>query len=108
MLLVASFLGTFLSAVLGGAASQNLVNGKMVYEKNCLACHGPNGKGDGYTKFNPPVADLSSAKIQTMRNAEVFKTIHDGRVNTAMGSWKFELTDEEIRDVIAYIKSFKR
>ena len=39
--------------------------GQVIFQKHCAACHGPTGKGDGYMTFNPPVADLTSAKVST-------------------------------------------
>ncbi len=29
-------------------------SGQVIFQKHCAACHGPTGKGDGYTTFNPP------------------------------------------------------
>lgn len=90
-----------------GSPGGNPVNGKLIYEKNCAACHGSRGQGDGYTKFNPPVADLASSTIQRKEDTDLIKTIREGRPNTAMGSWRLVLSEQEIRDVVAYIRTFK-
>ena len=63
----------------------DVAKGKALYRENCAACHGRSGKGDGYTKFVPPVADLTSPAIQGKLDAELIKTIHAGRPNSVMG-----------------------
>jgi len=95
----------FVSATRGGYAKEaNVVQGKSLYTNLCIRCHGVDGRGEGTMKFNPPVADLSSPVAQQKLDASLMKTIHDGRKNTAMGAWKFVLSDEEIRDVTAYVR----
>jgi len=86
------------------AAGGNAAKGKSLYTNLCIRCHGIEGKGDGEMKFTPPVADLSSAASQSKLDGSLMKAIHDGRKDTAMGAWKFVLSDEEIRDVTAYVR----
>ncbi len=90
------------------AADRNLARGKQVYEKYCLACHGPQGKGDGATQFDPPVADLTASDVLVKPDSRLLKSIHEGRPNTAMDAWKSKLSDEAIRDVLAYVLTFPR
>lgn len=73
-----------------------------------MVCHGRGGKGDGYRLFNPPPADLTSPAVQEKLDAALLKTIHGGRPNTAMGTWKYVLSDEEAGDVLAYVRSLSR
>ena len=87
------------------ASAADLSKGKSVYTEVCMTCHGLDGRGAGSVKLNPPPADLTSASVQGKLDAGLFKSIHDGRKNTAMGSWKYALTDEEIQDVIAYVRT---
>jgi len=96
------------SATSLGAAERNLVRGKKLYEKYCLACHGPQGKGDGATQFDPPVADLTSSDVLLKPDSRLLKSIHEGRPNTAMDSWKRVMSEEAIRDVLAYVLTFPR
>ena len=81
--------------------------GQMTFQKHCAVCHGPTGKGDGYRKFNPPVADLTSAKVSTQLAPQLIRTVHEGRANTAMGTWENVLSDQDIEDVIAYLRNLK-
>lgn len=79
--------------------------GKRIYTELCQQCHGIDGRGAGAIQLNPPPADLTSSDVQDKLDAGLFKSIHEGRKNTAMGTWKYALSDEEIRDVIAYIRT---
>jgi mono/diheme cytochrome c family protein len=81
--------------------------GQVIFQKHCVACHGPTGKGDGYTTFNPPVADLTSAKVYTQLDPQLIRTVHKGRAKTAMGKWESVLSDQDIEDVVAYIRSLR-
>lgn len=82
--------------------------GRALYLKHCKVCHGPEGKGDGYTHFNPPVADLTVSRIQKKSDKELWESIHMGVPDTAMGMWRFVLSDEEIALVLGYVRSLAR
>ncbi len=79
--------------------------GRVIYLKHCKVCHGPEGKGDGYTHFNPPVADLTVSRIQKKPDKALWESIHMGVSDTAMGMWRFVLADEEIALVLRYVRS---
>lgn len=90
------------------AGERNLARGKKLYDKYCLPCHGPRGKGDGAVQFDPPVADLTSSDVLLKPDSRLLTSIHEGRPNTAMDAWKSKLSDEAIRDVLAYALTFPR
>ncbi len=90
------------------AGERNLARGKKLYEKYCLACHGPQGRGDGTVRFDPPVADLTSNEVLLKPDSRLLKSIHKGRPNTAMDAWAARLSDEAIHDVLAYVLTFPR
>ena len=79
--------------------------GKVVYEQHCLACHGVQGRGDGYPFLKPPPADLSAFATRNRTDAELLVTIRHGHPDTAMGAWRVALTEEESRDVLAYVRT---
>lgn len=106
--------GIALLALAGGAGLKELsvsqperdvISGRVIYSTTCIRCHGAEGKGNGQMTFTPPVADLTSPAVQEKLDARLFKSVHDGKSNTAMGAWREALTDDEIWDVLAYVRT---
>jgi mono/diheme cytochrome c family protein len=83
--------------------------GYNTYTKYCVGCHGTNGKGDGPLAqiLNPPPADLASAKVQSKTDEVLLSTIRKGRPGTAMPSWEKDLSQQEIHNVLAHLRTFK-
>ncbi len=81
------------------------VSGREIYVNTCMRCHGIDGKGALGIKLVPPPADLTSAVVQKRLDGTLFRRIHEGKPNTAMGAWKHSLSDEEIWDVLAYVRT---
>jgi mono/diheme cytochrome c family protein len=92
------------------AAAGDSRKGKSVYEKSCLVCHGPQGRGDGPVgkTINPPAADFTSPASKKKTDAELLDTIENGRPPTAMVGWKGQLSAAEIQDVLAHVKSLRQ
>jgi mono/diheme cytochrome c family protein len=74
------------ACVVGGTATAQLRTdfGRFEYENNCQACHGANGRGDGYFAeyLKLPMPDLTTV---TQRNGGVFpadrmQRVIDGRL----------------------------
>jgi len=113
-------------AVLFAAVPSNgtdLEKGRVVYEKYCLWCHGKDGAGDGPAApyLNPPPRDFTYGlyKWKSTPFSEITPSDGDfrkmisgvyggghGLNGTAMPGWGKELSKDEIKYVIAYIKSF--
>lgn len=82
--------------------------GKGLFEKLCVTCHGPRGQGDGLKIVGAEVADLTSATTQRKLSADLLKTIHEGRPEKVMPSWKLRLSEQQAKDVLAYVRTLKR
>jgi cytochrome c6 len=84
--------------------------GKVVFEKHCMSCHGPDGKGSGPmgSLLTPPAADYTSESSRLKSDAELLHTIQEGRPGTAMRSFKKWLSKQEMRDVLAYVRLLSR
>jgi len=95
---------------------QVLDAGKTVYQKFCVHCHGPRGRGNGTATpyLSPQPRDLSSGVFKfhsTQNNAlpvdeDLARTIRQGVPGTSMPPWGGVLTPLEIRSLVAYIKTF--
>ena len=86
--------------------------GKEIYDVRCTTCHGTTGKGDGPAGqgLTPKPADLSEAVKDSADNFLFYRISEGGAMdpfNSAMPSFKSTLTENEIWQVISYIKTFK-
>ena len=80
--------------------------GKTVYTRYCLGCHGSTGKGDGPIgqSLVPPAANLTA--LGEKPDKELLQTIRKGRAGTAMPAWRSGLSEQDILDVLSYIRGF--
>jgi len=93
------------------------MQGKYVYERNCIVCHGQRGDGNGEMsptlKPRPRSFREGMFKFRTTplgalpTDDDLRRTIRGGLSGTAMGMFS-HLSDEEIDAVITYVKSFSR
>ena len=77
--------------------------GKTLFIKYCAGCHGAQGKGDGYKLLGPDPANLTAPATQNKSDSTLLATIHEGKPN--MPSWKGLLSERDIRNVLAYIRT---
>jgi cytochrome c553 len=81
----------------------DLQEGKRLYGQYCQFCHGEQGKGHAY-EVTPPPADLTSSTVQKKSDFDLTQTIHGGEQGTAMGAWKWALSDKDKQNVLLYIR----
>jgi len=108
------FIGILSAGFAGGVGLKDLtsagnegdsVSGREIYVNTCIRCHGIDGTGVQSLRLVPAPADLSSSAVQNRLDGTLFRRIHEGKPNTAMGAWKHALSDEEIWDVLAYVRT---
>jgi DMSO reductase family type II enzyme heme b subunit len=91
--------------------------GNKIYDKRCTWCHGDEGDGLGAAEeyLNPPPRDFTAGtfKIKTSgfddmvpNDDDIYRMIRDGMPGTAMPGWSSLLSEQDMWDVIAYIKTF--
>lgn len=85
----------------------NLKSGQALYQQHCLRCHGAtlDGKGPDAAKLSPRPADFHKYLSRVKSDLELEVTIRRGRKVTAMHEWDSLFTDQQVSDLIAYIRS---
>jgi mono/diheme cytochrome c family protein len=82
--------------------------GADMFKFNCEACHGPQGHGDGPASaaLDPRPRNLPDL-AKTVGDDYFFWRISTGKDGTSMVAWKGVLTDEQIWQVIIYIRTLQ-
>lgn len=91
------------------ASSENIKNGRKLYEQNCAACHGATGLGDGVAGKNltPRPANIAAfSKMPMASDGYLFWTIAEGGVpvGSAMPPFKEQLKEEDIWKIVTYLR----
>jgi len=86
-----------------GQRNPDVAKGKRIFTKYCSGCHGTSGQGDGYRILGANPADFTSRSTKKKSDASLLKAIHEGKPN--MPVWKFRLSQDDSRDVLAYIRT---
>jgi mono/diheme cytochrome c family protein len=91
------------------ASDSSVTKGNALYIANCMVCHGATGQGDGpssgkLTPAYPLPADFTTSHSRSHYDGEFFNWIKSGKINTAMPAFGGTLTDEDIWNVINYLR----
>jgi mono/diheme cytochrome c family protein len=81
--------------------------GQAIYEQHCLRCHGDklDGKGRDWKDLIVPPANFQSQISRSKTDWELLVAISNGVLFTPMHSFRGKLTDEQMLDVLSYIRS---
>ncbi|MEI6566472.1 MAG: cytochrome c [Verrucomicrobiota bacterium] len=95
-----------------GVVSMPAADAKAIWEKDCTKCHGADGKGETKMGQKVGVKNLTDAKVQAeLKDAEMTKAIKEGvkdkEDKTKMKAFP-DLTDEEIKSLVALVREFKK
>lgn len=98
-------LGSSLAA--GQTNRGNPRDGQAIYEKQCLRCHGEKLDGAGpdgqYLIVRP--ANLQSVNSRAKTDWELLITIANGALFSPMHGYRGKLTDQQMMDVLSYIRT---
>ena len=87
---------------LAGMASAEST-GKSLFTSKCALCHGADASGDTAIGKNLKIKNLHSPEVQGMSDADLKTVITNGR--NKMPAFKGKLTDPQIDQAVAYIRS---
>lgn len=95
------------SWALAQVALGNPAAGQPVYQQHCLRCHGPklDGRGQDSGDLIVQPANLTSPASRAKSDWELLVTISNGALFTPMHSFRGKLNDQQMLDVLAYIRS---
>lgn len=82
------------------------------WDNHCTKCHGADGKGQTKAGKKLQLKDYTDAAVQAeMKDDEMVKVIAEGITDKAgkekMKAYKDELSADEIKELVAYIRKFK-
>ena len=78
--------------------------GEVLYNANCVSCHGNPGKNNYLKSLNPTPPDLSGKSSQALTDGELHYILNTGR--GLMPSFKNVISAEEQWKVISYMRGF--
>ena len=95
--------------VLGSASGAEV---KALYDKHCAKCHGMDGAGKTKMGRQSGVKDYTDPKVQAeMKDDVALKTIKEGikeKGKERMKPYANELSDADIKALIAHMRAFKK
>lgn len=100
-------------AILFAAAmTASAADAKANYEKHCAKCHGKEGKGDTKMGQKLGAKDYSDPKVQAaLTDDAAFKATKDGfkdKEGKVLMKPSEGLSDAEIKDLVAFMRTFKK
>ena len=92
--------------------SQNYLisRGKEIFQYNCVACHGDTALGNGSVgvSLDPSPANLAISMAE-LKDSYLYWRIAKGGIdepfNSAMPSWEAVLTDQEMWEVVSFLRT---
>ena len=100
------------SVLLAGSTSLLAADAKANWDANCVQCHGKDGKADTKMGKTLNAKDLTDAKVQAgFTDAKATESIKNGvkdNGKTTMKAFGGKLTDDEIKALVAYVRTLKK
>ena len=81
--------------------------GQEHFGHHCQICHGLDGQNTGVpfaTKMSPPVPELTDKDVQDYTDGQLHWIIENGIGPSGMPAWKGILDDEEMWNIVHYIR----
>jgi mono/diheme cytochrome c family protein len=86
--------------------AQAQTGGEALYKAKCVACHGADGKGETTVGKANKVRDLGSADVQGQSDDAISGIIGNGKGK--MPAYGKSLKADQIKDLVAYLRSLKK
>lgn len=80
--------------------------GADLFKAKCASCHGATGAGDTAMGKSMKLKDLGSDEVQKQSDADLANVIAKGK--KPMPAYEGKLTNDQIQDVVKYIRTLKK
>ena len=101
-----------IAMIIGMAVTARAADAKAIFEKDCAKCHGTDGKGDTKMGKKNGVKDYTDAKVQAeMKDDTAIKSIKEGvkdKDGKVLMKPAENLSDDEVKALVAYMRTFKK
>ncbi len=77
---------------------------EATYKAKCQMCHGAKGLADSPAGKTMKVKPVTDPEVKSMNEAKMVDAVHNGMGK--MQPYKDKLTDAQIKDVVAYFRTF--
>jgi mono/diheme cytochrome c family protein len=87
--------------------ADDVASGRKAFASYCIVCHGLDGQNTGVPFANrmaPPVPSLESDSVQKYTDGQLHSIIQNGIFPSGMPAAKGILSDDEIWEIVAYIR----
>ena len=81
-------------------------DGAAIYKAKCASCHGADGKGQSAMGKKMNLRDLGSPEVQKQTDKELYDWTADGKGK--MPAYKDKLSADEIKALVAHMRTFKK
>lgn len=92
------------SGIFSSENAEEIAAGEQVYKKQCLICHGENGKGEGK---NAGTAINNQQYLNSVSDQDIVNSVKYGREGTGMPSYEPRLSEDELNSVVKYIRNWQ-
>jgi mono/diheme cytochrome c family protein len=101
-----------ISFFVASAISARAADVKTNWDNNCAQCHGKDGRADTKMGKQLNAKDLTDPKVQAaFTDAKATQSIKEGvkqNGKTTMKAFGGKLTDQEIKALVAYVRTLKK
>ena len=110
--LMKTIVSLVIALLVASTISGRAADAKALWTANCTPCHGANGNGDTKMGKTLGAADLTSASKQSsFTDAQAATAIKDGvkqNGKVAMKAFGGKLSDDDIKALVAYVRTLKK
>jgi len=98
--------GTLGILLLSASVTSLAQSGADTYKAKCAMCHGADGLGDTPAGKSTKVHPFNAPDVVKMSDADLIAIVANGKEK--MPAYKGKLTDAQVKDVVAYIRTLQK